>query len=87
MIFVVSQYPIFALLVWNQNDTRVGEEANFIRVYNFFTNPSNAMNNITFLFGYVSVELIFCLKLGGLSMFSRHYCVVTFSEWADTKPF
>lgn len=53
MIFVVSLYPIFALLVWNQKDTRVGEEANFIRVYNFFTNPSNAMNNITFLFGYV----------------------------------
>jgi hypothetical protein len=61
MIFVVSQYPIFALLIWNQKDTRVGEEANFIRVYNFFTNPSNAMNNITFLFGYVIIKISFML--------------------------
>jgi hypothetical protein len=53
MIFVVFNYPIFALLVWNHNDTRTTEHANAIRVYNFFTNPANAMNNITFLFGYV----------------------------------
>ncbi len=56
MIFVVFNYPIFALLVWNQNDTRTTEYANAIRVYNFFTNPANAMNNITFLFGYVRID-------------------------------
>ena len=55
-ISLVGGFFILHFMYWDYNDTQVGEEVNFIRLFNYFSNPENAILEGMILLGHVSLK-------------------------------
>ena len=50
----MAGFLLVHLFAWDHSDTREEEEFSSVRLFNFFSNPENAINNVAVLVGHVS---------------------------------
>ena len=53
-VLLMAGFLLVHLFAWDHSDTRAEEEFSSVRLFNFFSNPENAINNVAVLVGHVS---------------------------------